>query len=180
MELTTEESRRYDSDVVFAGHYEPDGRLELLCDLVRAGVRVRLFGPDWNKPIQSHPELRCLMPVKSLRGDDYTKALCAAKIALCFLSKLNRDTYTRRCFEIPACGVLLLSEHSEDIESLFTEGTEADFFRDRTELLAKVRFYLSHPDVRRQVAQAGRVRVEADNHDVVSRMRQVVRWAQAM
>jgi len=34
-------------DIVFIGHYEPDGRFNTLETLVDAGVRVRLFGTNW-------------------------------------------------------------------------------------------------------------------------------------
>ena len=47
-----------------------------------------------------------------------------------FFSRLNRDTYTRRCFEIPAAGTLMLCDYSDHAATLFAPGREADFFRD--------------------------------------------------
>jgi spore maturation protein CgeB len=102
--------------------------------------------------------------------------LCGARIALCFLSKLNRDTYTRRCFEIPASGTLLLSEYSDDLAGMFREGVEADYFRSPEEMIEKIRCYLDDDALRRRVAAAGRLRVVDDGHDVVSRMAQVIGW----
>ena len=63
--------------------------------------------------------------IQAVRGVEYAKALSGAKMCLAFLSKLNRDTYTRRCFEIPACGRVLLCERTADMQGLLREGDEA-------------------------------------------------------
>ncbi len=182
MVLGEEDLQRFGCDVVFAGHYEDDGRLECLEEIVRRGWKLNLFGHDygWHPVIRRSSYLHKLMPLQTVWGEDYTKALCGAKVALCFLSKLNRDTYTRRCFEIPACGTLMLAEHTEDLAGLFREGEEADFFRTPDQLVEKLAFYLGHEERRRSVAARGRRRVIEDGHDVVSRMRQVVTWVEEL
>ena len=176
--LTDEENRLFEADVVFVGHYESDQRLEYLEEIVRQGFHLRLFGPgyDWDPIIQKSKLLRAYQPVRLVWGEDYNRALCGAKIALCFFSKLNRDTYTRRCFEIPAAGTLMLSEYSEDLAGMYQEGVEADFFRSREEMVEKIRKYLNDDNLRASVATAGHLRVHADGHDVSSRMMQVIEW----
>lgn len=176
--LSAEDKRKYECDVVFIGHYELDDRKPYLEELVRQGFTLRLFGPgyDWDPAIKHSPELQSRVPVQLVWGEEYNKALCGAKVALCFLSKLNRDTYTRRCFEIPATGTLMLSEYTADLASLFKEGLEADFFRTRDELVAKLNLYLGNEPLRQTVAANGYQRVMADGHDVVSRMEQVLAW----
>ena len=176
--LTAAEKEQFETDVVFVGHYEADRRLQYLEEIVRQGFRLRLFGPgyDWDPVLQGSEVLRHLVPVRLVWGDEYNRALCGAKIALCFLSKLNRDTYTRRCFEIPACGTLLLSEYSDDLASLFEPGVEADFFRSRDEMVDKIRSYMAADDRCAAVAAAGSRRVRASGHDVDSRMQQVLAW----
>jgi len=174
--LTDEERKRFGCDVVFVGHYEDDGRQGQLEEIVKSGLNLRLFGPEWEKVTSKSKELSKLTPVRAVRGDEYNKALNASKIALCFLSKLNRDTYTRRCFEIPATNTLMLAEYSDDLASLFAEGQEADFFRNTDELLRKIEVYLKDDSRRRMVANAGYERVTKDGHDVVSRMQQVIGW----
>jgi spore maturation protein CgeB len=101
-------------------------------------------------------------------------AISGAKIALCFLSKLNEDTYTTRNFQIPAMRTFMLSEYTPDLASLFEEGKEAEFFRSQDELLDKIRYYLQHDSEREEIAHNGHKRLLADGHDVVSRARQVV------
>lgn len=178
VQLNAEEQQRFACDVVFVGHYENDGRKELLEKIVQQGWRLKLFGPgyDWDPVIKQSPELSQFVPVKLVWGDDYNKALCGAKIALCFFSKLNRDTYTRRCFEIPATGTMMLSEHSEDLESLFRVGKEIELFSNEEEMLAKISYYLSHDSERQAMARAGLLRVQQDGHDATSRMRQLIQW----
>jgi len=177
--LTDAEKARFETDVVFVGHYEADQRLEYLEEIVRQGFHLRLFGPgyDWDPVIEKSQVLRSFQPVRLVWGEDYNRALCGAKIALCFFSKLNRDTYTRRCFEIPATGTLMLSEFSEDLAGMYREGIEADFFRSRDEMIEKIRKYLNDDNGRSSVAAAGSLRVRLDGHDVSSRMMQVIEWA---
>jgi len=173
----------YHSDVVFAGHYEADGRLRALEAVAALNVRVNLFGPEWHrgmKGLASDSPLRTLYPVRRVLGDDYRKAVSGAKIALCFLSKINVDTYTRRNFQIPAMGTFMLSEYSEDLTSLFTEGIEAEYFRTTDELVDKTRYYLKHEDVRERIARKGYERVWKDGHDVGSRMKQFARQVLAV
>jgi spore maturation protein CgeB len=177
-ELTAKEKEQLGGDVCFIGHFEDDGRLAYLEDLAGHGVRLRLFGPEagWDARLSRSRWLASAVPVKPVRGSLYNKALCASKIALCFFSRLNRDTYTRRCFEIPAAGTMLMSEYSPELAAMFTEGVEAEYFRSRGELVEKVRFYLDHPEQRLAVARAGLERVHRDGHDVNSRIHQFLDW----
>lgn len=176
--LSPNEHARFDCDVVFAGHYEPDMRLACLEEVVKRGWRLRLFGHQegWQAALRSSPILRHLSPVQAVWGPDYNAALCGARIALCFLSKLNRDTYTRRCFEIPASGAMMLAERTDDLTSMFNPGDEADYFSSPQELGEKLDFYL-HDDTKcRAVAAAGHAKVAAAGHDVTSRMRMLIGW----
>ena len=179
--LDATDRTRYGCDVVFVGHHEDDGRTRMLEAIAEAGIDLRLFGPGryWDPVLTHSPTLRHMIPVNFVWGEEYNKALCGAKIALCFLSKLNRDTYTRRCFEIPASGTMMLSEYSEDLASMYAPGVEADYFQDTDDLLAQLRHYLADDRLRTQVAAAGAQRVRTDGHDVVSRMRALLEWVAA-
>jgi len=170
LQLSDDDRAKYESDVSFIGHYEDDGRAECIAAVAKSGAKVRVFGPgrDYKQFGWSDPSIH---PVWN---DDYNKALCGAKIALAFLSKLNRDTYTRRSFEIPASGTMMLSEYTDDLATLFKEREEAEFFRSPEELVEKVRHYLANDDARRRVAEGGLRRVYADGHDVQSRMRKMI------
>ena len=171
VDLGPEDTKEYSCDVVFVGHYEPDGREKYLEEVAKNGIKLNLFGSEWDKVVRKSKYLRENYPVRLVWDDEYNKALCGAKIALSFLSKLNRDTYTRRCFEIPATKTFMLSECSNDLASMFKEGVEAEYFRDSDELMQKIRYYLNYPDKRKEIANNGYDRVTNSGHDVISRMR---------
>lgn len=180
--LNDSDTSEYGCDVVFAGHYEEDGRLQCLEEIVRRGWRLNLFGHDygWHPALKRSRILRSFVPLRTVWGEEYNKAICGAKVALCFLSKLNRDTYTRRCFEIPAAGTLMLTEHSDDLAELYEFGKEADSFRSSDEMLEKLELYLRDDRLRMEVAAAGRRRAMTDGYDVVSRVRQVVTYIEEL
>lgn len=174
MALEPHERSRFDCDAVFVGHYEPDTRVECMRALVESGSHVRVFGSVyWNRvmPVDLRKHIGKVSPVE---GDDYGRALCGAKVCLGFLSKANRDTYTRRCFEIPACGAVLLCERTPDLARMFVEGKEAVFFSSPSELVEKARELLGSSELRARIADAGRRRVWRDGHDVVSRAREML------
>lgn len=178
--LGSSDIERFGCDVVFAGHYEDDGRLAMLEEVIDQGYKLRVFGPEraWRLSIRKSSCLSTLKPIGVAWGEDYNKALNGAKIALCFLSKLNRDTYTRRCFEIPATKTLLLAEYSDDLASLFEEGIEADFFRNRDEFIYKMKMYMHDEELRREVAEAGYNRVQRSGHEIECRIAELIQRSQ--
>ncbi len=171
MFLTAEERQTFATTAVFAGHYENDGRADCIRTLVHAGIPLRIFGgPEWTQSLPDVAER--IPPITVASGLDYARALNGARVALCFLSRLNRDTYTRRCFEIPACGALLVSERTADLQAMFREDEEAVFFSSPAELLEKVRGLLSDPERAARIARAGTARVHRDGHSVDGRARE--------
>jgi len=177
VELSKDEQVEFGSDVVFIGHYEDDGRLQYLEEIVRQGWHLRIFGPDyeWDSVLRSSTLLRKHAPTRMVWGLDYNRALCGAKVALCFFSKLNRDTYTRRCFEIPASGTVLFSQFSGDLASLFAPDQEAVFFRNIGDMNERLEWLLSDDVARKKIASAGTKRLWQDGHDVVSRISTLIK-----
>jgi spore maturation protein CgeB len=164
---------RFECDVVFIGHFERDGRVEYLRALVEAGLHVRLFGTGWDSKKLGNLG-QYFGEVTPLRGTEYRKALVASRLALCFLSRLNRDEYTRRCFEIPACGAVLLSERTTALERLFEDGREAVYFSSEVELVGRVKQLLLEPGRLSEIRTAGFERVRRDGHSVYDRMKEML------
>jgi spore maturation protein CgeB len=171
IELSSTETARFETDLVFVGHFEPDGRDRNLEALARAGMSVRVWGDNsWRRSTLTNSDV-IPQPILRAGGADYQKALAGAKVCLCFLSKLNRDVYTRRCFEIPASGRVMLAERTHELLTMFKEDKEACFFSSREELIDKARLLVSDAALRGRIAEAGRARVWADGRDVTSTAR---------
>ena len=168
------QTQKYKTDVIFAGHYEDDGREYYIKAVLDAGIKFKLFGPEWERSQYYQYFINKLKTIPYLTND-YNLALNSAKIALVFLSKLNNDTYTRRCFEITAAGTFMLSQYTDDLDSMFKQGVEAEYFRDKEEMLDKIRYYLKHNDKREKIAQAGYERLLRDGHEVTDRAGEILR-----
>ena len=176
-EKTERVPKEFNCDVVFAGHYEDDGRIEMLESICKSGYKLNLFGGGWNRALnqldKDSPLLE-LYPITPVTGDNYRYAICGAKVAMCFLSTLNNDTYTRRNFQIPAMKTAMLSEYSDDLSNLYKEDEEVMFFKNEEEMLNKLEILVNNNDLRESISRAGYERVYKDGNDVVSRMRMLL------
>ena len=152
MNLTEEERERFSCDVAAIGAFENE-RAESLLYLAEHGIKVSVWGGNWGRMTNSHPNL--VIKNEFLFGEDYSKAICATKINLNFLRKINRDEVTSRSVEIPACGGFMLSERTARHLEFFEEGREAEFFGSNEEMLEKIRRYLENNEDREKVARAG-------------------------
>jgi spore maturation protein CgeB len=169
IELKTNEIIKYKSDVVFIGHYENDGRIEVIKELVKSGFDVALYGPEWNKIVIKDDVLKVFFPVKYLSDDEYSKALCGSKIAIALYSSLNNDVYTRKCFEIPATGTMMIAQRTKEMLKLFQEDVECAYFSNTQELLEKVGLYVGNDGLREKIAKNGYNRAIGSGYDVIGR-----------
>jgi spore maturation protein CgeB len=129
-----------------------------------AGQWVRLRGHTRNLRVENAP----------LFGDDYIRALCASRINLCFLRKMNRDLQTDRTMELPACGAFMLAERTPEHLRLFAEGREAAYFGSDAELVRTVQYYLDHEKERAAIAAAGRRRCLESGYSHHERLRRML------
>ncbi len=168
MALSSSDMRCYATDVGFVGGYEED-RWAHMRELAIAKLQVRIAGSFWERVDASGiPSMS--IKYGDLCGDEYAKAICATKVNLCFLRKVNRDLETTRSVEIPACGGFMLAERTEAHQALFEEGKEAEYFETFDELLDKARFYVREDAARSKIARAGHARCTSSGYSVHDRM----------
>ena len=168
--------RNFHSDIVFAGHYEDDFRIEYLEDLILKGYNVKVFGGGWNEIVKSKGEkspLYKLLPINPVTGEEYRYAICGSKIPLCFLSKINKDSYTRRNFEIPAMKKVLLSEYSSELSNMFIEDKEMVFFRNKAEFFKKIDLLLENESMREKIGLNG-YNIVNKRHDSFARVEEII------
>ena len=154
---TSEERGKFDSDVCFIGHCET--HYARILNMARhVAERLRIWGPHWRRYRWFHPWAWNHVVGDGVWGKEYPLALASTKVALGLLSKRIPETTTTRSFEVPATGVFMLAERTDDHLALFSEGVEAEFFSSDEELRDKLSFYLKNDHLRQKIAAAGRER----------------------
>lgn len=166
--LSEKEKECWGFDVSFVGTFEKD-RAEKMLFLAQNGIKVRVWGANWQSWQNKHPNL--LVEAKPVYNEDFIKVINSTKINLNFLRKFNRDQHTSRSVEIPACQAFMLAERTKEHLELFEEGKEAEFFESTDELLKKIKYYLTHEDERQHIAKSGRERCLKSGYDHHSRIK---------
>ncbi|MGE6356515.1 CgeB family protein [Flavobacterium sp. NPDC079362] len=157
--LSENEIQRLGGDVGFIGAWEKE-RCDSILYLAKNGIKVKVFGDKkWNDYKTENLEI-----APGIYSEDYSKALQAFKISLCFLRKMNSDTQTSRTMEIPACGGFMLAERTTEHLELFSENKEAVFFSNDEELLEKCRYYLSNEEERKRIVEGGILRCKTSGY----------------
>ena len=163
-------------DVVFIGHWENDSRDEIIKYLIENGIKIKLFGTLWEKSKYYKYLKEKIGNIKPIYKEEYNLTINKAKIALVFLSKINNDTYTRRCFEIPATKTMMMAEYTDDLaNNLFEEDKEAVYFKNKEELLEKIKYYLANEDKIKEIGENGYKRLMRDGHEVVDRCKEIIK-----
>jgi len=136
------------------------------------GLEIHIFGARWKRTRLVLSRRRLLHPPAT--GAQYRRIVCGSKIALGFVSHSNRDDWTMRTFEVPACGTFFLAERTQAHQELYDEGQEAEFFASPEECRDKIVYYLHHDAERERIAAAGRERCLRSGYGLRARMEQTV------
>ncbi len=175
IDLPESESNFWRNDVLFVGTWEKE-RAKLLEKLViEVPADYAIYGTQWQKVSKSSP-LYPYLKFKPLIGDEMAIAIRYAKMSLGFLRKENRDDYTQRTFEIPACGGLLLAERTDRHKEFYREGVEAVFFDAGSEkdLIEQVKGLLHSSGKCEEIKKAGYERLLTDGHTYKHRLTKLI------
>jgi spore maturation protein CgeB len=173
MNVDIEARKKYGGPVGFIGTWEKEREVSML-NLAKSGINIRIWGNGWENKKYYNKSLH--IEGRAIYAKEYALAICAFDINLCFLRKCNRDLHTTRSIEIPACGAFMLAERTDEHQSLFKEGVEAEFFSSDDELLDKVKYYLAHPEKRIMIGKAGRERCLKSGYSNHDRMLDVFKY----
>jgi len=172
LQLSAADVQKYAAEVGFAGTYETF-RASFIAYLIQNNIAVAVTGDGWPekdywdiiKPYYKGP---------SVYGEEYIKTINGMGVALHFLRHANRDEQDSRTFEIPACKVFMLAEHSDLQQQLFKTNEEVVFFKTKEELLKKVNYYMVNEAERIRIALNGYNRCFMSGYDHQSRMKYVL------
>jgi len=162
-----------DVDVVFVG-FPYRNKLPVFAKVKKAlGERLVMYG--WDLKYNAYFNLKYGWPGWSKGripfGRPFIDLYQRSKIGF---NVHNRGDYTVgsfRNFELPANGVMQISDGGEHLNAFFEEGKEIVGYRDVDDMIDKIRYYLAHDDERLAIARAGYRRVMRD-HRMAHRMNQ--------
>ena len=106
--------KKFFYDFAFIGHYETDGRFNLISELLSRGYKCLIVGRDWPEDLAAivSPNVSRISN-RHISYKDYLGLLSSSKVNIGFVSSINNDIYTRRYFECPFSNSLLLAFDSE-------------------------------------------------------------------
>jgi spore maturation protein CgeB len=167
--LTEDEKAEYGTDVSLIGSMYPY-RLKFVEELL--DFNPVLWGKGWSR--SGSQKILQLYRGRDIRGNQKTKAICGTKISLNPHHPLNDICgVNRRTYDLAACRGFQLADYKPDMKDLLKINEEIVCFRTIDELKKLIRYYLSHPDERAQLAEAAYQRVLKD-HTYYNRAREIL------
>ena len=92
------------------------------------------------------------------------------------ISRLQLMTaLNQRLFDVPAAGGFLITDYREDVEELFDTGREIVCYRNIEELKSNIRYFQSHPEERRKIAESAKEKV-MEKHTYEIRMSEMFKY----
>lgn len=162
-----------DIDVIFIG-FPYRGKLPAFAKVKKAlGKRVVMhgFSLKYNAYFNAKYGFPGWVSPPLTPGREYIELYQRAKIGF---NVHNRGDYTvgsYRLFELPANGVMQISDGGEFLNDFFEAGKEIVRYSALDEMIDKIRYYLDHDAERREIALNGYRRAMRD-HRVKKRMRE--------
>jgi len=153
-----------DIDVIFIGGIMVN-KMPLLAAVKKAFGRGAYFAGrnDWRMNAYFNAKYGFPGWFRAVSFDDYVRLYQRAKIGI---SVHNRGAYTVgsfRMFDLPANGVMQISDGGEYLRDFFDVGREIVGYDSVDDLVEKIRYYLAHEDERREIALAGYRRTMRDH-----------------
>lgn len=160
----------------FMGHWEDDGRDEYVKELIDAKLPFIIFGDDstWSRSsLYNRLKNDSILEPRKI-GEEYNRTINRLQVAIIFLSKLNHDTYTRRCFEIPITKTCMLCEYTDDMNEMFPDNECAVYFRNPKEFREKAAWLLNNPEECKKIGENSFERLKVIGGSEIDRCEEIV------
>ena len=152
-----------DIDVVFVGALHL-GKMAFLAKVKKAlGSRCRMHGlASAKKNLYFNVKHGFPGWVTPIAQKDYIPLYQRAKLGFNIHNRGKFTVGSYRLFELPANGVMQLSDGDEYLGTFFDEGNEIVGYVNADDLIDKIRFYLNNDDERKRIAANAHRRVMRD------------------
>jgi spore maturation protein CgeB len=135
---------------------------------------VRIWGSVASANVDS-PSRR-FFQARYVAEEEKAIAFGAAKLLVNAMNFAEVRGVNNTLFEAAGCGAFQICDERPTLAEFFKPDEEVVTFRDRAELVEKIRYYLSHEAERRKIAQAASARAHAE-HTYQKRLSEMLRVA---
>lgn len=121
-------------------------RLQVMDSIKRAGIDIKVFGRGWK---DGEGKLQSV--------EDYVDVINRSKINVNLNMSSNGSSgqINGRFFEIPMCGGLMITGVTEDDSKSYLNDQETVYYKDTSEMIQKIKFFLDKPNKAKEIAERG-------------------------
>lgn len=159
IDLEPKEFSHLINDVSFIGSHS-EKKDEIMRNVIEflGDKNIKIWGGSWSNSKYKSVKQRCIKSV--IFGDLYSVAIQKSKINLGLLYEGSKTSYsgdliTSRTFHIPGAGGFMIHERTEEVLEIFKEGDSVECYESAEELIDKIKYYLSHENLRQKIADKG-------------------------
>lgn len=135
-------------DVAFIGKASNE-RAELIDFLITKKIPIKVFGGLW----EAYPKIKHYS-FGHVKPEDMAKIVNQTKINLGLSkNKFGRPSFKWRVFEIAACKSFCLTDYFEEYLRIFKNKKEIVMFKDKEDLLKKIKYYLENESEREEISK---------------------------
>lgn len=160
-------SRKHAADVFMVGTGFPE-RIRLLSEIDWSDIDLRIFGGNWGD-LDESKAIEDFYSLEFLENDGIvTDYYSNSKISLNIFRTAKWPgknvlhiepgmgySISPRCYEIMACGGLLMTDTRQELLELFDAGRDFVLFNGADDLSDKIRYYLKNESERKRIAMSG-------------------------
>ena len=159
-----------DIDIIFIGTFHL-GKMPLLAKVKKAfGRRCQMHGlTSWKRNLYFNFKYGFPGWIGPVAGQAYVPLYQRSKIGFNVHNRGEYSVGNYRLFELPANGVMQISDGGDYLKEFFIGSEEIVSYRNADDLIDKLRYYLVHDEERRRIALSGYCRVMRD-HRIRERM----------
>lgn len=171
----------YKYAISFVGRPLTKKRQEILCELVKVfknKLNIFCLEKHFLQSIEEIKELNLLEDAELETYSNCWKGFITEEASLAEVynsSKINlniteqgKSSLNYRVFEVLASGGFLITDERADLESLFSENNFFETYKNTTDLIDKIEFYLQNLNIAQKMAQLGRFKC-IENHSFYNR-----------
>jgi spore maturation protein CgeB len=136
------------------------------------GFDVKIWGPL--APAEIRSSSRRFVQGHYVAEQEKSIAFRSAKILVNCMNYAEARGVNNALFEGMGCGAFQICDNQPTLAEFFKPGKEVETFRDRFELIEKIRYFLKHPDERNEISERAWQRAHRE-HTYQNRLEEMFR-----